>query len=345
MASKPHFGGVFQLVHEVVVHEVRALRIEQRGMDIHPHRGIGVAEIVRQFRVGHQVEPHQLHANPPLGVGYWRVLRGTCWHVKLRDNDASGAANRRCNKENVRMNDLAGAPATSQQGDPAAASLASARALIPLLRSAADRIDAARELPPDVLDAMFAAGMFRLLVPRSCGGAELEPATYVQCVEAIADGRRQRRLVHEPGLGQHDVGRLYGPGRRARGVRRRSATCWPGATARTAGRCGSRAAGASPANGRSPAAAGTPPGSARMCPACEADGTPIRGPDGKPWERTALFRREQAKIDDNWLVLGLRGTGSDTYSVTDLFVDDAHVHHPRITRRSGGSRDRCTGSR
>src|ERR1700758_4771243 len=66
--------------------------------------------------------------------------------------------------------------------------IARARALIPLLQEAAPRIDAARELPPDVLDGMFAAGMFRLLVPRSCGGAELEPATFVQCVEAIAMG-------------------------------------------------------------------------------------------------------------------------------------------------------------
>ena len=66
--------------------------------------------------------------------------------------------------------------------------IARARALIPLLQQAAPRIDAARELPSDVLDAMFAAGMFRLLVPHSCGGAELEPAAYVQCVEAIAMG-------------------------------------------------------------------------------------------------------------------------------------------------------------
>ena len=54
--------------------------------------------------------------------------------------------------------------------------IASARKLAPLLAAAAPRIDAARELPPDVLDAMHAAGMFRLLVPRSLGGAELDPS-------------------------------------------------------------------------------------------------------------------------------------------------------------------------
>ncbi len=43
--------------------------------------------------------------------------------------------------------------------------IARARQLAPLLEAAAPRIDAARELPSDVLDAMHAAGMFRLLVP------------------------------------------------------------------------------------------------------------------------------------------------------------------------------------
>jgi len=61
------------------------------------------------------------------------------------------------------------------------------------------------------------------------------------------------------------------------------------------------------------------------CPCFEADGTPQRHPDGRPWERTMLFRREIATIKDVWQVVGLRGTGSDTYTVQDLFVDDAHT--------------------
>src|SRR5580700_448652 len=55
------FGGEFELMHEVVVHVMRAARIEQRGMDIDPDRGMLLAEIVGQLGVGHQVEPHQLH--------------------------------------------------------------------------------------------------------------------------------------------------------------------------------------------------------------------------------------------------------------------------------------------
>jgi alkylation response protein AidB-like acyl-CoA dehydrogenase len=51
-----------------------------------------------------------------------------------------------------------------------------------------------------------------------------------------------------------------------------------------------------------------------------------------------LFRREQAKIDDVWQVMGLRGTGSDNYTIADLFVDDAHSvtrESPEERRESG----------
>ena len=78
-----------------------------------------------------------------------------------------------------------------QAPDPAAAAtghIERARGLIPLLQAAGPRIDAGRELPPDVLDAMHANRMFRLLLPRSVGGEELDPATYIQVVEAIAMG-------------------------------------------------------------------------------------------------------------------------------------------------------------
>src|SRR5437764_375665 len=38
-----------------------------------------------------------------------------------------------------------------------------------------------------------------------------------------------------------------------------------------------------------------------------------------------MFRVEQAVMTDIWSVMGLRGTGSDKYTVTDLFVPEAHA--------------------
>src|SRR5207249_8725040 len=47
------------------------------------------------------------------------------------------------------------------------------------------------------------------------------------------------------------------------------------------------------------------------------------GPDGKPLElRTMVFPKSSAVLADDWNVMGLKGTGSVSYSVKDLFVSD-----------------------
>ncbi len=202
--------------------------------------------------------------------------------------------------------------------------IARARRLAPLLTEAAPRIDAARELPPDVLDAMHAEGMFRLLVPRSLGGSELDPATYIQCVEAIAGGDAsvawcmnqgsgcsmsagylQPDIAHEVFGGKRDV-LAWGMGPGAKAIRVEGGWRIIGNWAFASGSRHATWLGA-------------------HCPCFDADGTPQRHPDGRAWERTMLFRREIATIKDIWQVVGLRGTGSDAYSVRDLFVDDAHT--------------------
>lgn len=202
--------------------------------------------------------------------------------------------------------------------------IARARTLAPLLSAAAPRIDAARELPRDVLDAMHANGMFRLLVPRSVGGAELDPATYIQCVEAIASGDASVAWCMNQGSGC-SLSAAYLEPAAAREVfgGERDVLAWgqgPGAKA-------IRAEGGWRITGTWAFASGSRHATwlGAHCPCFAADGTPQRHSDGRPWERTMLFRRERARIDDVWQVVGLRGTGSDTYSVEDLFVDDAHT--------------------
>src|SRR2546423_4529919 len=55
-------------------------------------------------------------------------------------------------------------------------------------------------------------------------------------------------------------------------------------------------------------------------PLVDTKGERCIGPDGKPAERTMLFRKRDAVVQDVWQVVGLKGTGSDTYTVTDMFV-------------------------
>jgi alkylation response protein AidB-like acyl-CoA dehydrogenase len=211
-------------------------------------------------------------------------------------------------------------------GLPASAAdcLARARALIPLLQSAATRIDAAHELPKDVLDHMHDAGMFRLLIPRAYGGFELQPHEYVRCVEAIAIGDASAAWCMNQGSGCSMTAAYLTPA-----VSweiwggRRDVLAWgqgPGAKA-------IRAEGGWRCTGTWSFASGSRHATwlGAMCSCFHPDGSPVLRPDGKPWDRTMVFRREFARIEDVWQVLGLRGTGSDNYSIESFFVDDAHT--------------------
>jgi alkylation response protein AidB-like acyl-CoA dehydrogenase len=60
-------------------------------------------------------------------------------------------------------------------------------------------------------------------------------------------------------------------------------------------------------------------------PVVEADGTPRLSCDGSPVIRTMLFPKSSARMTDIWHVIGLKGTGSDRFSVEDLFVPERHT--------------------
>jgi hypothetical protein len=142
-------------------------------------------------------------------------------------------------------------------GDSGSACIARAQGLIPLLAAAADRIEAANELPPDVLDAMFDAGMFKLLLPRAYGGFELRPLDYIQCVEAIAQGDASVAWCMNQGTGCSMASAYVSP-EVAREI-------WGG----------KRDVVASPVPGVSPAAPATPPGSVRC--------VQVSPPMARPW--------------------------------------------------------------
>ncbi len=225
--------------------------------------------------------------------------------------------------------------------DVAKACLTRARGLIPLLAEAAPRIEAARGLPEDVLDAMHDAGLFRLLLPRSIGGLELRPAEYVQCIEAVAMGDASVAWCMNQGSGCSMTAAYLAP-EIAHSIwdGKRAVLAWgngPGSSARAV-----RAEGGWRVTGSYSFASGSRHATylGAMAPCFEADGSPVLHPNGRQWERTMLFPRHLAEIDpDVWRVMGLNGTGSDSFTVTDLFVDDAHA----VTRESDDER-RETGS-
>ncbi len=200
--------------------------------------------------------------------------------------------------------------------------LARAKALAPLLTEQAAAIERDRRLTPPVVEALLDAGLFRMLLPRDFGGAELDPPSFVQVLEEIARHDASTAWC----LGQTSVcavASAYLPPASAREIwgDRRGVLAWgagPPIKA-IAVEGGWRVTGSwSFASGGHHAT-----WIGAHCVAADADGTPRRGANGAPLPRTLLFPAAKVTWTDIWDVIGLNGTGSDMYSVTDLFVPDA----------------------
>jgi len=217
--------------------------------------------------------------------------------------------------------------------------VARARALGPAIAAAGDEVERLRELPRSLTLALAGAGLFRLLQPRELGGGEVTPMEFAETMGEIASHDASTAWCVGQGNGcgaaaaflAPDVAReIFGPddGIVAWGPPSGDAVLRkvPGGWRLT----GTWAFASGSHNASWLGAHIFEPG---------PDGKPIRRPDGGTVLRTLLFPKSQAQMTDIWRVMGLRGTGSDQYSVADLFVADDHtVLHDRkaAPARQGG---------
>jgi indole-3-acetate monooxygenase len=202
--------------------------------------------------------------------------------------------------------------------------LARARALGPQLAAAAGDIEIRRELPPAVVSALIENGLFRLLQPRFLGGPELNPMAFVAVIEEVARHDASTAWCLEQAAGcsmtaaflDSEVAReIFGP---SDGI-----VAWGPAGAATL-----RAVpGGYQVSGKWGFASGSHHATwlGVHVPAAAADGTPLRRPDGSEVLRTLLFPKASAVTSEIWHVVGLRGTGSDGYAVSDLFVPERYT--------------------
>ncbi len=198
-----------------------------------------------------------------------------------------------------------------------------ARALAPLIEASAPRIEADRALPPELLEQLHTARLFRTLLPRSTGGDEATPETFARMMEIIARADASTAWCIGQASGCSMAAAYVAP-EVARAVwgARDAALAWgsvgPDQVADVVD-------GGYRVNGKWNFASGGRHATwfGGHCRVREADGTFRTNPDGSPYERTMLFPRESITLTGNWNVMGLRGTGSDTYTVTDLFVPAA----------------------
>src|SRR3954464_8853319 len=211
--------------------------------------------------------------------------------------------------------------------DPEGAELdyvARARELLPLIADAAAGVEAGRRLDEGVIAVLHEAGLFRMMMPRWLGGGEAPPSEFVQVIETIARADASTAWC----LSQMTVCSLssvYLDREAARQVfgGPRAALAW-GSTpdARAV-----RVPGGYRVTGKWEFGSGCHHATwlGGHIPVIEPDGTPVPGEDGEPLERTMLFPKDAARIADVWHVLGLRGTGSDLYTLEDHFIPQEYT--------------------
>jgi len=197
-----------------------------------------------------------------------------------------------------------------------------ARDLAPIIDTAADEIERTRRLPEPVLAGMHGARMFRLLLPRSAGGEEVEPGTYLRAVEQIA--RHDGSLAWNMFVGNSSsILAAYLPEATAREIWAdpRTVVAWGPPSEHRA-----RAVpGGYRVSGRWEFASGCRAANwmGAHCQVEEPDGSLRLNHVGRPAIRSLIYPASQAKLVDTWNTIGLRGTASDTYELDDVFVPEA----------------------
>src|SRR5882724_4236743 len=191
----------------------------------------------------------------------------------------------------------------------------------PLIEEHAESAEANRQLSSVVYDAMYRAGLFRMLAPRAHGGLEMHPVDAMQVWESIArtDSAAAWNLVMYQAISAfaawlppEGVRELFrdGPPTTA------GALNPPGAA--------TRADGGWRITGQVPFGSGCHHAQWLAMPAVEMEGNrpKVDLTTGQPKPFAVFFPRGAASILDTWHTVGMRGTGSSDFAVHDLFVPD-----------------------
>lgn len=191
----------------------------------------------------------------------------------------------------------------------------------PIIRAHATEAEQQRHLSQVVSDAMYEAGLFAMMAPKAYGGLELHPVETMQVLEAVAriDAAAAWNLSMAQGIASYaawlsveGVAELFRDG-----IPTVAGALHPPARA-------TRADGGWRLTGQCPFGGGCHNAKWLAMPAAEFDGdAPKVDPStGQPAVFGAFFPRSKANILDEWHTLGMRGTGSTDFAVTDLFVPD-----------------------
>jgi alkylation response protein AidB-like acyl-CoA dehydrogenase len=204
--------------------------------------------------------------------------------------------------------------------DAGDAPLVAARKLVPLIQSCADEIEAERELPRALFEALADAGMFHLAVPRSLGGAELDLPTYVGLIEEIGKADASTAwIVNQGAIFATYASRM--PSDVARTIwidtPRSVVANTPAPTAQAI-----VVPGGYRVTGRQGFSTGCRHAAWLAAHAQVVENGQPRLESGQPETRYLFVPAAEAELLDTWRVRGMRGTGTHHFAVTDVFVPE-----------------------
>lgn len=194
----------------------------------------------------------------------------------------------------------------------------------PVVEAAAPDSDRARRLTAEGMAALHEQKLFRLLLPRALGGEEVSLPVFFAVIEALAgyDGSAAWCVCQGNGCAMLGAYLPETVGREIWANDPAGVLAWgPGKAEARAVDGGYRVS----AHSQFVSGGNHATWLAAHCTVLEQDGTPRLEGKGEPENRTCLFPAAQARMTENWDVIGLRGTGSDSFAVEDLFVPDDHT--------------------
>ena len=200
-----------------------------------------------------------------------------------------------------------------------------AHGLEPLIREHAEALEEGR-IPPLLVEALYDAGVFKAMLPREVGGLEAEPVEWLQMVEELA---RINASAGWLAFIQSGVGLTFLDPERFERFRERAGGRLM--LAMSLGRIGGKAVkveGGYRISGRWPFASGSPFATwlGGMSFVSDTDGSPVLDAVGQPQRLLAIWPADQARLIDTWDGLGLRGTGSSDFEISNLFVPEDQVN-------------------
>ena len=215
--------------------------------------------------------------------------------------------------------------------------VARARELGPAIVAAADEIERTQCIPEPLLSQLHAVRLCRMFLPRAVDGDQVEPWIYLRAVEEISrhDGSlgwnvfvANSAALIAPFLPPETMQAIFADPR--------AVVAWGPPNA-----CQAQAVpGGYRVSGEWHFASGCRHATwmGAHCQVVEPDGSLRLDAAGRPLIRSLLFPAEHATHIADWTVIGMRGTASEGYTVSDLFVPEAFSgtrEEPKARREPG----------